>query len=165
VCDFKDYYESHHAHGHHGSVRHKRSSINLHERSSAGVVAAIMRATTDEELFALRSRVMSYIKDMVLETSVIITEHDLDFMRNPEDHNSIVESLLDLTYYDDDKLLAKSFNMLHRIINTNSEIFRLAEKAKMLIEPTSLELVHYLEQVLSKFRERGAGIIEPSRMR
>ena len=125
---------------------------------------AMMAAKNDQELFALRPHVMEYIHDIVLKSSVIITEHDLDIMRDREDHNSLVESLFDLTNYDDTKLLGKAFEMLHRIINTNSEIFRLAEESRLLIEPTSLALVDYMDRHMSDFRDLGAGIVEHSDM-
>jgi hypothetical protein len=141
--------------GHHGEFN--TGHVQLFE--------ALLRAKTDQQLYALRPQVIEYIYQIVTHTSVILTQHDLDTARDVEDHNSLVESLLDLTNYEDNALLSKAFEMLHRIVNTNSEIFRLAEEAIILVEPSSIELVNYLDMHMSDFRDLGAGIIDSTDMK
>ncbi len=121
--------------------------------------------TDDESLHSYHEDVIEYISQIVSRTTIIHTPRDFDPKRDIDDHDSLVESLLDLTKYDSNALLFKSFATLHRIVNTNSEILRLAEESTLLLDRSSIALANYLRLRLTDLRELGADVIDSTDMK
>ena len=86
----------------------------------------------------------------------------LDKKRDRGSEGSLVESILDLTFYDDNKLLTQAFYMIHRLFSATSSLCEYAKQAQLLVVPSSVQLVEKLDADLPIIRRLAGGTIEPS---
>ena len=119
-----------------------------------------MQAKDEEELLELHPAVFSYVKGLLARTSWLLRGEKLYAPRDRTRTNSLVETLFDLTAYEDQKLTTTSFILLDRLFNRTDALFDLAKHARILLVPESLALSRKLDLYLPVLRRIASGIVE-----
>jgi hypothetical protein len=122
----------------------------------------LVNATDDSTIFEQRENIQAYLQEHLRRSDWLLNGEELRKKRNRTDKESLIESILDLTNYEDDKLLTKAFCILHRIFNSRTELCSLARKAQLHLVPSSVQLVQKLNADLPILRRLAAGVIEES---
>lgn len=125
----------------------------------------MQKSSSDDEVYENREVIQEYVHELLSRSDWILDGEQLDKERDNRDSESFLETLMDLTYYEDNNILRQSFFLMDRIFNQSTEVFELATKAQILTVPSSIQLNQKLQAELPEIRRLAGGIIEEKEMK
>jgi hypothetical protein len=144
--------------------RSHHSSIGLSHPQLQAFQAILQENVSDERLFTHQEVIVEYLKQIIQESDWLLGDASIYDARDSTNESSIIETLLDLSNYKDDKLLTLSFVALNRIFTSTEELLTIASQSQIHIVPSSISLTQDLYKQLPKLRRLAGGKIEQSEL-
>ena len=120
-----------------------------------------MCGTTDSaNLAQYQDVIRSYLHSLNIRLNWVLGIESLDKPRNRRDESSLIESLLDLTFYHNTRLVRRAFGMIDRLCNGSSDLLDSALKAEILDSTSSADFLTGLDGQMTIIRRIGIGMID-----
>jgi hypothetical protein len=104
--------------------------------------------------------VRNYLNSIKDSHDWVLDLKSLDKPRNRQDTANLIESLLDLTFYHDTRLVRRAFGIIHRLCNGTSDLLTAATKADILVADSSKEFLADLDRQMPVVRRIGLGMVD-----
>ena len=113
-----------------------------------------------------RSDIIQYLDEIIGECDWVLGSEHLDTLtHNSGKPGSFIAALLDLTNYEHEAIVVKSFEIIYRFFNATHTLFSEALRVQLLMNDESRKFAHYLDEHLPVLRRLGAGMVEESDQR
>lgn len=121
----------------------------------------LIQTDDEEEIFQQTPIVRDYMQRLLESTNWLVPGHDLQMVtRSPTQVSSLVDILFDLSRYDYSFIVSKSMQLLNRFYSVQSDIFRLAIQAQVILTQPSREFHSQVNLQVSIIRRLTAGYVE-----